>query len=178
MARITTRRPEEDEEDFIADVEGEEDDDEEQISAPPVSDSRRRRKLKRGELLEEPTDTVQPARKDRPTPSQRPETAKSSNPLVRFYQNGVEYFQEVRSELSKVAWLSREDTLRLTYIVLIVTAVSAAFLGLVSFLFGVLVQSLATTSSAVIAGVITIALIVGVSGVWLFRDRLFGGHFE
>jgi preprotein translocase SecE subunit len=178
MARITTRRPEEDEEDFIADVEDEEAEDEEQVSAPPVSDSRRRRKLKRGELLEEPSDTLQPARKDRPTPSQRPDTVKSSNPLVRVYQNAVEYFQEVRSELSKVAWLSREDTLRLTYIVLIVTAVSAAFLGLVSFLFGVLVQSMATASSAVLSGVITIALIIGVAGVWLFRDRIFGGHFE
>src|SRR5205823_3244996 len=132
--------------------------------------------LKRGEIPVEPE--VQPARKERPTPSQRPEIAKSSNFIVRFYQNAVEYVQETRSELSKVAWLSREDTLRLTYIVLIVTAVSAAFLGLVSFLFGVLVQAIASPASMVFGAIITIGLIVIVTGGWLFRDRLFGGHFE
>jgi preprotein translocase SecE subunit len=172
MARISTRRPQDDDEDVLEDIAEEE---EEQVSAPPVSDSRRRRQMKRGELAE---PVVQPARKERPTPSQRPETAKSSNIIVRSFQNLVEYFQETRSELSKVAWLSREDTMRLTYIVLIVTAVAAAFLGLVGFLFGVLVQGLATAGTSVVAGILTVMLIIGVAGAWLFRERLFGGHFE
>src|SRR4051794_4138281 len=162
MARITTRRPEEDEEDIIQDGMDEEEEDEEQVSAPPVSDSRRRRQLKRGEIPVEPE--VQPARKERATPSQRPATPKSANIIVRFYQNAVEYFQETRSELSKVAWLSREDTIRLTYIVLIVTAISAAFLGLVSFLFGVLVQAMSSASTMVFGAVITIGLIIVVTG--------------
>jgi preprotein translocase SecE subunit len=175
MARITTRRPEEDEEDIIQDAEDEEDE-VEQVAAPPVSDSRRRRQLKRGEIPVEAE--VQPARKERPTPSQRPETVKSSNIIVRFFQNAVEYIQETRSELSKVAWLSREDTMRLTYIVLIVTAVSAAFLGLVGFIFGLLVQAMSSQGSTLIAGIITVLLVIAVAGAWLFRERLFGGHFE
>ncbi len=175
MARITTRRPQEDEEDIIGDA-ADDEEEAEQVSAPPVSDSRRRRQLKRGEIPVVPD--VQPARKDRPTPSQRPETAKSSNIIVHFYQNAVEYMQETRSELSKVAWLSREDTIRLTYIVLIVTAVSAAFLGLVGFIFALLVQAMSSAGSTIIAGLITVLLIIGVSGAWLFRERLFGGHFE
>jgi preprotein translocase SecE subunit len=180
MARITTRRPEEDEEDLIEDIEEEE---EQQVAAAPVSDRRRRRKLKRGESVMEEADeedsaALQPARKDRPTPSQRVETIRSRNPIIRLYQSAVEYFRDVVSELRKVTWLSREDTLRLTYIVIAVTAASAAFLGLVSFLFGLLTQAMATSSSAIIAGIITMAIIIGVGGAWLLRERIFGGHFE
>jgi len=174
MARITTRRPEEDE-DLIEDAEEQ---DEEQVSAP-VSDRRRRRQAKRGELPEAPSiAAVEPTRKDRPTPSQRQEVEKSSNIVVRVYQDAVEYLQETKSELQKVAWLNREDTLRLTYIVIAVTAVSAIVLGLVGFIFALLTQSIATASSTTIAGVLTIGLIIVVGGLWLFRERLFGGHFE
>ncbi len=171
MARITTRRPDEEEEDMIEDVEG--DEEEEVSSAPAVSDSRRRRKLKRGE---EPGEVEQPARKDRPTPSQRAETEKSKNFLVRFYDNIVEYLKDTRSELQKVSWLSREDTIRLAEIVLIVTAISAAFLGFVGFMFALLTQAIAGGSAA--SGALTIGIIVVTAGLWLFRDRLFGGHLE
>ncbi|MCC7447430.1 MAG: preprotein translocase subunit SecE [Anaerolineae bacterium] len=175
MARITTRRPEEDE-DLIEDAE---ELDEEQVSAAPVSDRRRRRQAKRGELPEAPSiAAVEPTRKDRPTPSQRQEVEKSSNIVVRVYQDVVEYLQETKSELQKVAWLNREDTLRLTWIVIAVTAVSAIVLGLVGFIFALLTQSIATASSTTIAGVLTIGLIIVVGGLWLFRERLFGGHFE
>lgn len=175
MARITTRRPEEDE-DLIEDAEEQ---DEEQVSAAPVSDRRRRRQAKRGELPEAPSvAAVEPTRKDRPTPSQRPEVEKSSNPVVRIVQDVVEYYHETRSELSKVAWLNREDTLRLTYIVIAVTALSAAVLGLIGFLFALLTQAIATANSTTIAGALAIGLIVVVGGAWLFRERLFGGHFE
>ena len=180
MARITTRRPVEDEEeDLVEDVAEEEDDEvEERVSAPAVSDRRRRRQLKRGEVVAEADEPAapQPVRKDRPTPSQRAEVVKSSNFIVRFFQDIREYFQEVRAELSKVTWLSREDTLRLTYIVLVVTAISAIFLGTVSYIFGLLTQALAGGSS-ILAGAVTILLIVVVAGVWLFRDSLFS-RFE
>ena len=180
MARITTRRPDEDEEeDMVEDVAEEEDDEvEERVSAPAVSDRRRRRQLKRGEVVAEADEPAppQPVRKDRPTPSQRTEVVKSGNFLVRFFQNVREYFREVQSELAKVTWLSREDTLRLTYIVLVVTTISAIFLGTVSYIFGLLTQALAGGSS-VLAGAVTILLILGVAGVWLFRDSLFS-RFE
>jgi preprotein translocase SecE subunit len=162
MARITTR-PEEDEEDLVEDVDGEES----AVSAPAVSDSRRRRKMKRGEVVAEEV-VEQPARKERPAPQR---TEKSSNFLVKFYENFVDYLRDVQSELNKVTWLSREDTLRLSYIVLIVTAIAAAFLGFVGFLFALLTQSLA--SGSVVSAALVIGAIIAVSGVWLFRDRFF-----
>ena len=176
MAPITTRRPaEEDEEDFLEDeAEDEEDEAVKQPSAPAVSDRRRRRQLKRGEVVAAEEESVpEPARKDRPTPSQR-EVVKSRNFIVRGVQDIVEYFREVRIELGKVTWLSRQETLRMTYIVLIVTAISAAFLGLVSFLLGLVIQALAADATRVLVGGITIVLIIVVSSMWLLRDRLFG----
>ncbi len=181
MARTTTRRPDEEVEEELT-----EDEADEQIeskpAAPAVSDSRRRRQMKRGELAE--TDdsddediSEQVVRKDRPTPSQR-EVVKSSNVVIRFFQSMREYFKDTRSELRKVAWLSREDMLNLTYIVLIVTGVSAAVLGLISFLFGWLTTQLAQAETGLVAGVITIAMVLVVGGLWLFRDRLFGSHLE
>jgi preprotein translocase SecE subunit len=163
MARITTRRPEEDEEDMIEEIEG----DEESVSAPAVSDSRRRRKMKRGESVSEEV-AEQPARKERTSPRA---DEKSSNFIVRAYENFIEYLRDVQSELNKVSWLSREDTLRLSYIVLIVTAIAAIFLGFVGFMFALLTQSLA--SGSVVSAALTIGIIVAVSGMWLFRDRFF-----
>jgi len=169
LSPITTSRPDEDEDDFIEDAE--DDEELEQVSAPAVSDRRRRRQVKHGEPVAEVA--VQQTRKDRPTPSQQhPEGAKSKNPVVHFWQNTVEYFQEVKAELSKVVWLNREELLRLTYIVILVTAVSAIFLGLVSYIFGLLTQAL--TTNTLLAGGVTIGLIVVVGGGWLFRERLFG----
>jgi preprotein translocase SecE subunit len=179
MAPVTTRRTNE-EEDFIDDEAEAEAETEALPVTVPVSDRRRRRQLKHG-VTPAPVEEVieaQPVGKDRPTPSQRPEVVKSRNRLVRFYQNTVEYLQETRSELSKVTWLNRPELMRLTYIVLIVTALSAAFLGLVGFLFGLLTQAIATASSTIVGGIVAGALILGVMLVWLFRERLFGGHFE
>lgn len=183
MSPVTTRRvdEEEDEDQFEPDVaELEEDDADDQVVAagPAVSDSRRRRMMKRGEVPEIVSETAQPARKDRPTPSQREEPVKSKNPVARFVQNIRLYLKDTDAELRKVAWLNQQETLRLTYIVLIVTAASAVFLGLLSYLFGVLVAQIANQNYTVVAGLLTIVLIVGVALAWLLRDRLFGGSVD
>lgn len=47
----------------------------------------------------------------------------------------VRYFKETRAELRKVTWPSRQETIRLTAIVLAVTIAMAAFLGLVDYAF-------------------------------------------
>ncbi len=182
MPQVSTRRSQDDDEL----IEDEAEEEAQSSSAGPVSDRRRRRLMKRGEptaaVIEPEQDDdeaveEQVGRKEKPTPSTR-EVVKSRNPVVRFVQNVVEYLQETRAELRKVTWLSREDMMRLTYIVIIVTAVSAAFLGLVGFVFGLLTQALATSASTIIAGLFLTALIIVVMVVWLFRERLFGGHFE
>lgn len=47
----------------------------------------------------------------------------------------VRYFKEVRAEIRKVVWPSRKTTMNLTLIVLGVTAVMSATLGLIDWLF-------------------------------------------
>ena len=47
----------------------------------------------------------------------------------------VRYIKETRAELRKVTWLSREEAVNLTAIVVAVTAAMAAFLGVIDYLF-------------------------------------------
>lgn len=171
MASTTARRKDEDE--LLDEVE-ELEEEEARPAAPAVSDSRRRRQMKRGEIVPEAVEAPQPARKDRPTPSQREEPVKSRNPVVRVVSTVREFLRETRVELEKVAWPTREETTRLTYIVIAVTVASALFLGFVSLLFSLLTTELATSANAGFAAVIAVVLIIGVAGLWLMRDRLFG----
>jgi preprotein translocase subunit SecE len=167
MARPAARRSDAEDEELI---EAERDDQEEvQAAAPAVSDSRRRRQAKRG--MVETGESTAVVRKDRPTPSARQEAPRSRNFIVRFVQNTREYFREVGVELRKVAWPTREEVNRLTRIVLIVTIVASIFLGAVSFIFGFLTTQIA--ENAQLATIGTLALIIVVAGLWLFKDRLF-----
>lgn len=179
MSPVTTRRPNAEEEEEILDDESEGFDDDAEEStpaAPAVSDSRRRRQAKRGivDTAEDATTAVEPSRKDRPTPSQREEAPTRRNAVAQFVYNVREYFHEVTVELRKVAWPTRTEVQRLTYIVLAVTIASALFLGLVSFLFGTLTQSMATSDNVAFPAIVSIALIIIVAGGWLMKDRLFG----
>jgi len=53
----------------------------------------------------------------------------------RNWQNLPNFFKEVKSELTKVTWLSRQQTLRLTAIVLAVSVVVAIFISLLDYVF-------------------------------------------
>ena len=55
---------------------------------------------------------------------------------------GVRYFKEVRSEMSKVVWPSREQATNLTLVVLAVMVAMGLFLGVLDLLFGEMVQLL------------------------------------
>ncbi|MGH2544931.1 MAG: preprotein translocase subunit SecE [Ardenticatenaceae bacterium] len=54
----------------------------------------------------------------------------------------VRYFKEVRSEMSKVVWPSREQATNLTIIVLVVMFAMSVFLGVLDLLFGEMVEAL------------------------------------
>lgn len=54
----------------------------------------------------------------------------------------VRYVRETRGEIRKVTWPTRQESQRLTAIVLGVTAVMALFLGLLDFMFSNAVQRL------------------------------------
>jgi len=45
------------------------------------------------------------------------------------------FLKEVKSELGKVSWLSRQQTIRLTLIVMAVSVVVAFFIGSLDFIF-------------------------------------------
>ena len=63
------------------------------------------------------------------------QTVKEPNAIVRFYRETV-------GELKKVVWPTREEALRLTWIVLVVITVSAIVLGTFDYLFSQLVRFL------------------------------------
>jgi len=60
---------------------------------------------------------------------------KAAPPAVKKENKLVRYFKEVRAEVRKVVWPTRQAALRLTAIVIGVTAAMSLFLGLVDLLF-------------------------------------------
>ena len=183
MSPITTRSQDEDE-DLVEDVKTMEQAESgtSRSRQPAMSDSRRRRLRAQGIDPDEAVTSVADdegedeargitAPKGRPTPSRSGEV-RSNNIVVRTVNKLRDYVNDVRFELTRVTWLARPDLLRLSYIVLGVTAATAAFLGIVSFIFGSLTGAIAQGSSAW-AGLIAIGIIVLVAGGWLLRDRLF-----
>ena len=52
----------------------------------------------------------------------------------------VRYFKDTRAEIAKVTWPTREEGLRLTWVVLVVTIVSTLVIFGIDFLFGLLIR--------------------------------------
>ena len=65
----------------------------------------------------------------------RTTAVKPENPLVR-------YFKDTRAELAKVTWPTREEGIRLTTVVLVVTTISAIVLFGVDTIFSLLIALL------------------------------------
>ncbi len=100
------------------------------------------------------------ARKDRPTPARRDQGR--TNIVSRMIRPVVDYFSSTRAELQKVTWPTREETLRLSGIVLAVTAISAVVLGLIDYLYGELFRlGLSAPIIFVIFGVVLVVVVIG-----------------
>jgi preprotein translocase subunit SecE len=56
--------------------------------------------------------------------------------------NIVKYFKEVREELVKVTWPSREQTLNKTALVIIASVVVGVYIGALDFVFTLLAQTI------------------------------------
>ncbi len=52
-----------------------------------------------------------------------------SNPISRLFSGTVQFFRDVKSELFKVVWPTRRETLRYTATVIVFSLVIAAILG-------------------------------------------------
>lgn len=103
-----------------------------------VEDKSRRRRKRRSE--EEDQEQAAEERgltegKGRATPGRRGGSSVERTESRGFLGGIVEYFQGVRDELDKVVWPDREELIRLSRIVLIVTVASALALGAISFVF-------------------------------------------
>lgn len=102
-----------------------------------VSDSRARRRRKRGEPVS--TDVTGTEKKGRPTPSRRVSNKPvntaglASLPIIGGM---IRYFRGVVSEMQKVTWPSREETINLTQVVLAVTIAFAIGLGTIDLFYG------------------------------------------
>ena len=93
-----------------------------------------------GDTAENQRETAITEKKGSATPGRRARKAKKSknepqgNTVTRPMFQALDYFSNVRSELNKVAWPSREDTRRLTILCINVTIASAMFLGILAVL--------------------------------------------
>jgi preprotein translocase subunit SecE len=52
----------------------------------------------------------------------------------------VRYFKDTRAEIGKVTWPTREEGLRLTWVVLVVTMLATVLIFGIDFLFGLLIR--------------------------------------
>lgn len=72
----------------------------------------------------------------------------TKQPVPSNRPNGLEalrrYFRESRIELRKVTWPSREQTVNLTVVVVVVCVAIALFLGSVDYLFASLIKAIST----------------------------------
>jgi len=112
-----------------------------------VDDKQKRRRRRRADVEEEDSideaeEAVDEARgltesKGRATPGRRTqvEPEEQGNIVIRTLRGIREYFEGVRSELDKVAWPTREETLRLSGIVLVTLIVCSIVLGSIGALF-------------------------------------------
>ena len=67
--------------------------------------------------------------------------------VTRFTEGVRRYYRETRGELRRVTWPTREESQRLTLVVIGVTIVFAIFLGLLDFIFSSTVGWLITLLS-------------------------------
>ncbi len=88
---------------------------------------------------EEGDERALTAKKGRPTPSRRAQqeavVEESGNVVTRPVNRLAQYLRDVRSEVNKVSWPTREEAVALTRIVLLTTIASALILGVITLLF-------------------------------------------
>jgi preprotein translocase subunit SecE len=81
----------------------------------------------------------------------------------------VKYFKGTRAELRKVTWPTREETKTLTTIIVIVTVAMAIFLGLLDYLFQVVVAGVITGQLIGIG--VAVVLFIGGAAAFYFNAQ-------
>lgn len=70
----------------------------------------------------------------------KPEKKKKEK--VKFTEKVKKFFRDYKSELKKIVWYSRKDTIHSTILVVVAIVISAAFIGVVDFGFSKAVLAL------------------------------------
>jgi preprotein translocase subunit SecE len=96
---------------------------------------------------------------------------KKSSGGAGFLEPVRDYLRETLGELRKVHWPTRAEVRNLTTVVLAVTFVMAAFLGLFDFLFGRLIEEILLSNIIAIAVAVVIVLSIIVLVVFASRER-------
>jgi preprotein translocase SecE subunit len=134
-----------------------------------------RRRLEEDEDLEE---SQQPVRKDRPTPSAREIKPRGMGTTGLVYRIPVVrsvfgYIRGVSTEMQKVTWPNREETTRLTAVVLGVTIFFAAALGAMDVFLGWWFRKAFHANSESTFLVIAVLVAIAASGTYFaLRDRI------
>ena len=117
------------------------------------------------------------AKKGRPTPGRRNrvEEEEEGNTVTRTVGGLRGYFQDTAEELRKVTWPTREETLRLTGIVLVVTVIASVLLGLISLLFAELVR-VGVAQPILLVGVFVV-FVLAVLGFVFYTTRSSGTSY-
>jgi preprotein translocase subunit SecE len=138
------------------------------VSAKNVQDEKQSRRRRRNEPEADPEDEDElveerglTERKGRATPGRRDKTEESNggNFVTRPIRSIMTYLANVRSELQKVTWPTREQTLDLTRIVLITVIASAIVLGVISLIFSELFRVGLDTPVIMVALIVVASLI-------------------
>jgi preprotein translocase subunit SecE len=148
------------------------------MSAPETLEEKRERRRRRrrerrednepeeAEVLEEDRSLTAPKGRATPGRRQHTEEVRQGNAITRPIRGFITYLRGVQSELEKVTWPTREETRRLTLVVIAVTIASAIVLGLISLAFGELVR-IGVQIPAVMIGTFVIITIGAL--VWMRR---------
>ncbi len=80
-----------------------------------------------------------------PSSSKKSDSIKSSisdqSDKKNIFKQSIEYLQEVQSELKKVTWPTRKQTMGTTLVVIVLVAIVSVFLGLFDYGFSKLIQA-------------------------------------
>ncbi len=80
-----------------------------------------------------------------PSSSKKSDSIKNStsdqSDKKNIFKQGIEYLQEVQSELKKVTWPTRKQTMGTTLVVIVLVAIVSVFLGLFDYGFSKLIQA-------------------------------------
>jgi preprotein translocase SecE subunit len=133
---------------------------------------------RRPEEDEEPEESEQPVRKDRPTPSAREIKPRGMGTTGLVYRIPVVrgvfgYVRGVSTEMQKVTWPNRDETYRLTLVVLGVTIFFSIALGAMDVFLGWWFRKAFHASSESTFLVIAALVAIAVSGTYFaLRNRI------